>query len=281
MSTCSMSAARPAITSAATRTKRSMRASTSRRPRRTVTPFDSVISQAPRGSSLSAASRSPARAGAPARRGSAARRRLGAGRAVEARQLRRQVPRAAHEQLAARVEQAVLAPARRRDLLDHLDDDRVRPAALHARAVDPGQRLDAACAGDRGRPSGSRRRCPAHHLLDLDRRDALERSLEQHALDRLVEAERQQPGQPAERGDGRGGARRGAASRARAARSACLPAFVGGCVCAAGIMARRFLTPARARSSSRARASTARRSRCPPRGPPSARGCGRSCPARC
>ena len=79
--------------------------------------------------------------------------RLGALGAAQARQLRRDVRGSPDEQLAAGVEQARFAPARGGGLLDHGDVQAVRPAPLHSRMIDPGQRLDRALDARRGPPT--------------------------------------------------------------------------------------------------------------------------------
>src|SRR5207244_12193145 len=56
------------------------------------------------------------------------------------RQLRRYVPLVGRKQLAASVEQAVLAPARGGNLLDDEHIQAARPGSLHTHGVDPGQR---------------------------------------------------------------------------------------------------------------------------------------------
>ena len=103
-------------------------------------------------------------------RGEIAPRDLGfrAARAGQPRQLRRNVPRLGDEQLAARVEQAVRAPARRGHLLDHADAERARPPAFDRRAIYPRQLLDGAPHGrevdaDQAHVAHAR----LHGLLDL------------------------------------------------------------------------------------------------------------------
>src|SRR5688572_22433477 len=132
--------------------------------------------------------------------------RLRARRAVETRQLRRHVADARRDQLAAGVEQAVLPPAGRGLLLDDLDADAVRPQALHACTVDPGERLDRAAqavevGADESAVQGAERR-----LLHLDRGDALERAVDHDAAHRPVEADREQYAERGESGHGAGGA---------------------------------------------------------------------------
>src|SRR5215468_9549079 len=63
-------------------------------------------------------------------------------RAFELRELRWHVPLVGIEQLAARVEQAALAPTSRRGLLDDQYFESARPGTLHAHRVHPGERVD-------------------------------------------------------------------------------------------------------------------------------------------
>src|SRR5688572_19002582 len=129
-------------------------------------------------------------------------------RPLEPRQLRRRMPHALREQLAARVEQPILAPARRRLLLDDFDADPVGPEPLHARAIHPGERLDGLAqlvevGADEAALQRSERR-----LLHLDRGDALERAVDHDAAHRLVEPEREQQRERRNRSERAGGAAR-------------------------------------------------------------------------
>src|SRR5687768_126856 len=128
--------------------------------------------------------------------------RLHALRAVEARQLRRHMTHAGRDQLAARVQEPVLAPDCGRLLLHDLDADAVGPQALHARAVHPGERLDRLAqaievSADEAAPERAERR-----LLHLDGGDSLERPVDHDAAHRLVEADGEQDPERGERGDG-------------------------------------------------------------------------------
>ena len=67
---------------------------------------------------------------------------LGAVRAIELRKLFGHVARITHEQLAARVEQTALAPARGRYLFRDDNAQAMRPRTLHAHSVDPRNRRD-------------------------------------------------------------------------------------------------------------------------------------------
>src|SRR5262245_59998682 len=125
---------------------------------------------------------------------------LGARRPVQPRQLRRRMPDTRREQLAARVEEAVVAPARGRLLLDDLDAQSIGPEALHARAIDPDERLHAFAEAVEVRAHEAALQRAERRLLHLDRGHALERAVDLEAAHRLVEAEREQD---AERGDRR------------------------------------------------------------------------------
>src|ERR1700733_10541557 len=96
-----------------------------------------------------------------------------------------------HEQLAAGVEQARVAPAGRRRLLHHRYMQAVRPAPLHSRAIDPRQRLDRILDGVEigGEKAGMRVRSDG--LLDLPRRDALKAAVHVDGLHRPVEREQE------------------------------------------------------------------------------------------
>jgi hypothetical protein len=101
-------------------------------PRRSSTPLLSSMRHEPRASSSSARRPKPDRGEGRARVQVAARHQpLAALRPVQARQLGRHVARVAHEQLAAGVQQAALAPARGGHLLDHDDLQLGRPAPAH------------------------------------------------------------------------------------------------------------------------------------------------------
>src|SRR5215469_2427540 len=109
-------------------------------------------------------------------------------RATELRQLRRNVPLVGVEQLAAGVDEAVLAPARRGGLLDHQHIEPAWPGALHAHRIHPRQGVDG--AADRSEIH-RQEPCAVHlrfdHALDVHRRDALKAPRHRHGLDRLVE----------------------------------------------------------------------------------------------
>src|SRR3984885_5946365 len=115
-------------------------------------------------------------------------------RTRQLRQLRRHVPLIGGEQLAARVEQPALAPARRRALLDHQHREPARPGALHAHRVHPRQGVD---TGAHRREVHRQQPLAAHlrpdRALDVARRDALEAPFDGDRLDRLIE-------RPGERG---------------------------------------------------------------------------------
>ena len=87
--------------------------------------------------------------------------------AFEQRQFRRHVTRVADEELAARVEQARVVPARRGHLLVDDDADRVGPHARDDGVVDPVDRLDALRGCARGRPTPGRRAPPAPRPLSI------------------------------------------------------------------------------------------------------------------
>src|SRR5918994_1061112 len=127
----------------------------------------------------------------------------------ELRQLRRDVPRMAQEQIAARIHETGLAPARDGDMLGDEHPHAVRPAALDARAVDPRNAFErsAQCVEiDREEPGAAERR---DHFLDLHRRDALKLTADFHLADRPIEGERQSPQHDAETDHHAGHAERG------------------------------------------------------------------------
>src|SRR6185503_11090985 len=119
--------------------------------------------------------------------------RFGAGWADELRQLRRNVPRVRQEQLAARVHQTILAPARDCDVLSDEHAHAIRPAALDARAVDPRdgfERRSQSIEIDREESGAAERR---DHFFDLHRRDALELAADFDLADRPIECGRESP----------------------------------------------------------------------------------------
>src|SRR5579863_352368 len=114
--------------------------------------------------------------------------RLLAGWPLELRELGRDVVRIGIEELAAGVEQAALAPARRRGLLDHQHREPARPGALDAHRIDPRQGVDgAAHRGEIHRQEPRVVQLRLHHALHVHRGDALEAPLHRHRLDRLIE----------------------------------------------------------------------------------------------
>ena len=115
----------------------------------------------------------------------------------------------AQEQLAARVHQTVLAPARDGDVLGDEHAHAVRPAALDARAVDPRNAFERGAQRveiDREEAGAAERR---DHFLDLHRRDALELAADFDLADRPIEGERQSPHHDAEADHHAGDAERG------------------------------------------------------------------------
>src|SRR5689334_24359231 len=113
---------------------------------------------------------------------------LGAERAGEPGQLGRDVARLGDEQFAARVEQAIRAPARRRHLLRDADVQRARPLALDRRAIYPGQLFDRPLHGVQihaDEPDVAHARLD--RLLDLDGRHALEAAGDRHLRDVLID----------------------------------------------------------------------------------------------
>ena len=161
---------------------RSSRSVTAWRPRRTVSPLPTV--EFP-GAALVEPHAVEAQAGLeqpPLRLEVQLRHRgFAAVRSLQQRQLGRHEARVADEQLAARVQQAGVVPARGRHLLDDHDADRIGPLATDDGAVDPRDPLDA--RPDLVEVDGGK--TPVHHFghraFDLGRRDALERAFDQHA----------------------------------------------------------------------------------------------------
>ena len=90
----------------------------------------------------------------------------------------------AQEQIAARIHETGLAPARDRDMFGDEHPDAVRPAALDARAVDPRNAFErgAQCVEIDGEEPGAAER--RDHFLDLHRRDALKLAADFHLADR-------------------------------------------------------------------------------------------------
>ena len=115
----------------------------------------------------------------------------------------------AQEQIAARIHETGLAPARDGDMFGDEHPDAVRPAALDTRAVDPGNAFErgAQCVEIR-----QKKPCAAewrHYRLDLHRRDPLKLSADFHLADRPIEGERQSPHHDAETDHHAGHAERG------------------------------------------------------------------------
>src|SRR5580658_6136884 len=114
--------------------------------------------------------------------------RLLAGGTFQLGELRGDVARIVIEQLTARVEQAALAPARRRGLLDHQHREPAWPGALDADRIHPRQGVDGA---PHGREIHRQESCAVHlrldRALDVERGHALEATLHRYRLDGLIE----------------------------------------------------------------------------------------------
>src|SRR5881394_633872 len=121
---------------------------------------------------------------------------LRAGRAREARQLRERVLRVLGEELAAHVQQAVVAPARGRLMLADPHDHPVGPRAADAHPIDPVDVLH-----PRAQVLEVERQVVADRGLDLQRRHALERAFHDELAGRLIE-QRLRAAKRAERREG-------------------------------------------------------------------------------
>src|SRR5580704_386415 len=108
--------------------------------------------------------------------------------AGELRELGRNVATVAREQLAARVDQPVVAPARRGGLFHDQHVQAPRPGALHTHRIHPGKRVDRAPhGGEIHRQQPHTVHLTLHDALDVARGDTLKASLDRHRCDRLVE----------------------------------------------------------------------------------------------
>src|SRR6184192_3284372 len=110
---------------------------------------------------------------------------------LEPRELGRNVVRVRVEELTARVEEAVLAPARCGALLDDQHGKSPRPGPLDTHRLHPRELMDgAAHRGEVHREQAHAVQRPFHRALDVDRRDALEAPGDRDRLDRLIERPR-------------------------------------------------------------------------------------------
>src|SRR5688572_6865607 len=217
--------------------------------------------------------------------------RFGARGSDELRQLRRNVPRMAQEQLTARIHESGLAPARDGHMLGDEHAHPIRPAALDARAVDPRNAFErgAQCVEIDGEETGAPER--RDHFLDLHRCDTLKLTADFHLSDRPIEGERQSPHHDAEADHHAGQAERGLQptgehrlepgerEAATAAFRLATIAFTGGKH--HGRIPLFMARVPRDSGSSPESATPGRRTRCRTPSRPSARASGWSCPASC
>src|SRR6056297_622881 len=202
----------------------------------------------------------------------------------QARQFGRHVTCVVHEQFPPGVEEAAVAPARRRRLLDDGDLDFRGPAAAHHRVIHPVDSDELFAQLLEPHAEETRRSQAADRRFDLQHADALERSVHGHRLNGTIQQQRHTPGPGHERTCENSAAGEPAPGPCGQRRPAPLKAGRGRAPGPAGGLSARHASPPRpsaARNWFPAHARPVRRNRFRPVARPSARGCDWSCPGSC